>query len=227
MRATLSGTVVLLAWLSQASIASAEPRQRVGFEPSAHVGVGTFPSHLTFDGAPAWAPGRRNATVGVHLDLAYRFAPLIDVGLHVFHQWLVVDGLDAGSDATATASGAGTLVRLHPLTALWARLPIDLSLGVGFDFFASARQTTESRSGATTTESRAAIPGVSVPVWVGLDVVLGAAALGVVAIWAPWWRIEECTSMATGVPECRRESSAPTAYLFLGLGFRLHLEFVQ
>lgn len=208
------------------STASADgPRDPFGFEPSIHVGVGTFPSHLTFDETSAWAPGTRNAAGGVHLDLAYRFGRPVDLGLHVFHQWLVVRGVDG--DSEATASGAGVLARLHPLTALWPRLPIDLSFGVGLDLFASARQTTETRTASGTTEERASIPGFAMPVWLGLDVVLGDVALGLVAIWTLWWRNEECASVGTGLPACHRVSSAPIQYLFLGAGLRVHLEFVQ
>ena len=219
------GAVAVLVSIANGSTAAADAPRDVGFEPSVHVGVGTFPSHLIFDGSPAWAPGRRNAAAGVHLDLAYRFAPLVDGGLHVFHQWLVVDGVDANSESTA--SGAGILGRLHPLTALWPRFPLDLSLGIGLDFFASARQTTEPRPPSTTPESRQSVPGFAMPVWLGLDVLIGDVAVGLVGIWTLWWRVEECSSVGTGLPECRRVSSAPIQYLFLGLGVRLHLEFVQ
>jgi hypothetical protein len=222
--------VTCAAWILLAGgAASAEDRagrSHSGFAPSIAVGVGGFARQLRFEGTPDWAPGRRTPAGAVHIQLAYRFGPPLDLGLHIAHQWLGQEGLDAQSSAFATASSAGILARLHPLTMLWPSSPLDLSLGVGFDFFASARQTTTTDVAGMSVESRQAVPGFALPLWLGLDLLLGLASVGVAAIYAPWWSSEVCTGVGTGLPACEKRSAPPEHYFFLGISLGLNLEFV-
>lgn len=220
---------------TRVAFARAEPSSFAGFEPSLHVGLGGFAGELALESGPVeeslgragWAAGRRRPSVGAHLVLAYRFGALLAAGLHVYHQWLDVGGLPNGTDGTATSPGAGLLVRVHPLAALWPRLPIDLSVGVGFDFIVYARQATEDGSDPDSIEVRNTATGVAMPVLLGLDVVVGDIAFGVMGMWSPWWRLEECRAEGTGDPSCERETSGFEQYLFIGAGARLHLEFVR
>ena len=223
----VAAVTATLSFSTVAAAAESPSEDYAGFEPSIHIGVGGFARDLTFEGAVEPFPGRRTPAVGAHLNLAYRFSPLFDLGLHVGHQWLSVDGLAPGTDATATAVTAGLLARLHPIVALLPGFPIDVSVGAGFDFYAGARQTTKPSAGSMEAESRHAAPGFALPVWLGIDVVFGDLALGVVGIWSPWWLSESCSGVGDGLPDCQQETSSPEHYLFIGLGVRLHLEFVR
>ena len=74
---------------------------------------------------------------------------------------------------------------------------------------------------------RDTVPGVALPVWLGFDVVFGDLAVGLAAVWTPWWRVEDCHAEGTGEPACQRHTKGLEHYLFLGVGLRLHLEFVE
>lgn len=211
--------VVLLATAAQAAPTS--ERDATGFEASIVVGPGTFA------GATAWAPGERTASVGVHGFLAYRFSGPVDLGVHVFNQWLAVRGLSAGSTAVTWAAAGGLMMRVHPLSLLHITR-VDLSLGVGLDFFQYARQTTQGDDAGPSGLQTDAVSGAAVPVVLGLDLVVTRLfAVGVIALWSPWWHTEACSSQGTAAAACEGRVSPPVHYLFLGLGVRLHLRFAE
>lgn len=194
---------------------------RTGFEPTIVVGTGGFTSSQQL----ASAVGQRNPSVAVHALLAYRVIPLIDLGLHVAHQWLNVSDLPQGASAYASAAGGGMVARFHPLSLLnleW----IDPSIGVGADMFAYSRQATRLTI-PVESELRDAVSGASLLLVAGLDLPIASGlALSGSAIWSPWWLAESCSSQGTGLPTC--QPAAGTAYYyFIGLGLRLHLRFVE
>jgi len=223
-------TFVALVLCASPCLADELPKHhQQGFEPSIYVGVGGYANQLRFAG-DRWASGELEPSVGLHADLAYRIIPPLDLGLHVFHQWIATDNAGAGVSARATAPGAGILGRVHPLAILAPHLPIDVTLGTGFDFSAAARQRRETTTGAVTTESHAAVTGFAVPFWLSFDVfVARTIALGLVGIWSPWFRVEECRHEgASGLSaQCQREPLSSDKYLFFGLGARFHLDFVH
>jgi hypothetical protein len=200
-----------------------------GFEPSVYVGVGGYADHLRFSGAP-WASGKLEPSVGVHADLAYRIVSVFDLGLHVFHQWIAAENVEENVEVRTTAPGAGLLARVHPLAVLAPRLPLDVALGTGFDVSAAARQKKETTTPGGKIEQHSAVTGFAVPFWLSFDVfVTNRVALGVLGMWAPWFRVEECRYEGTSglTTQCKREPTASDRYLFLGLGARVHLEFVK
>ena len=200
-----------------------------GFEPSIYVGVGGYSNQLRFTGKP-WATGDLEPSVGVHADLAYRIVPIFDLGLHVFHQWIDATNLQENVEVRTTAPGAGILGRVHPLAVLAPRLPLDIALGTGFDVSAAARQKKETKTATVTIEEHSAVTGFAVPFWLSMDVfVLKNLALGMLAMWSPWFRVEECRyAGSSGVStDCRREPTASDRYVFFGVGARIHLEFVK
>jgi hypothetical protein len=212
-------------------VASSQPTHapsRTGFEPSAHIGYGGFVGGLNFPGAPAWAVGTRGPSIAVDVHLGYRIARSFSTGIHVEHQWLTVDGLPAQTTAVATAASGGVYARLHPLGFFERDLPIDLHIGAGFDFLAYGRQTTRTTDAmGGEVETRNAAPGIAVPLSLGLDVVFGDFAVGVLGTFAPWWSTEACAGIGTGLPVCQPRTALADDYFFIGLGFRALLRFVR
>lgn len=217
--ARTAAAMLLLAPVAQA--AAAQDNDPTGFEATVVAGAGTFA------GATSWAPGERFASVGLHGFLAYRFSRPVDLGVHVFNQWLAVKGLSEGSSAVTFAASGGLLLRFHPLSLLQINR-VDLSLGVGFDFFEYGRQTTRGDDAGPTGLRTDAVSGVAIPVVLGLDLfVTRAVALGAIALWSPWWRSEACSAEGATAMACADAVSPPSHYLFVGLGLRLHLRFAE
>jgi hypothetical protein len=201
--------------------ATAAP-SRTGLEPTISVGTGGF---FPSQSISSLAMGQRDPFVAIHVLLLYRVFPPIDLGLHSAHQWLAVSGLPAGASAYSSAAGGGMMTRFHPLSLAnisW----IDPSIGVGVDMFAYSRQTTR-LTVPVVDEIRNAISGVALPLVLGLDfMVLDSLALSGTAMWGPWWFAEACSSQGTGLPACA-PTTGTSYYYYLGLGLRLHLQFVE
>lgn len=194
--------------------AQTEPQ---AFEASVVIGGGGFTR-------AAWAAGARRPSAAVHGVISYRVAVPIDLGIHVFNQWLAVTGLPEGVSASALAAAGGFIARFHPL-ALLGIARVDLSIGAGVDFFAYGRQTTQEADQPPQTVSS---PGVALPVALGLDLFVNRiVALGAFVLWSPWWQTETCASSGAGAQACERAGSGADHYLFAGVTVRLHLRFAE
>ena len=88
----------------------------------------------------------------------------------------------------------------------------------------------ETKTATGIVEEHSAVTGFAFPFWISTDVfVMKNFALGMLGMWSPWFRVEECRyAGSSGVSnDCRREPAAADRYLFFGVGARVHLEFVK
>jgi hypothetical protein len=214
-------------------------RERVGAEATLQVGMGMGfdPSNRVYVFNPD-AQGQRNGPgFAMNVGLGWRVIPALSFGAHLYFQYSPSYGLRTTpvtrgqTDYTPTGGNTNIIG-----TGLYARLYIGSALGIrrfdpwvsaGFDFAAPVWVATYihtvTNMAPLDTTGTTTIPGVAVPLAVGVDwnvsPLVSIGLMGQVSIWIPYGRCGNVTA-ANSSPSCTYPADgwtvAPYPLLFVG-----------